>query len=96
MSKEATLKYRRVIKLKRKIATLQGDEYFKTEGELNQALRDVIGDVGFFDLYKGKILEVLALCSTHRPMQPHQILTIIGMRIDDWNADKLNNPSRLK
>lgn len=84
MSKEATLKYRRVIKLKRKIATQNDNEYFKTQEELKIALIDLIKSEDFFKLYKGKILEVMVLCNTHRPMEPHQLLTIISMRESEW------------
>ena len=66
--------YKAVVKAKRYAAVKEGEAYYKAQDELNQRLRDLLYSEELKTLTKGQLVEVIALCSTHRPLAPHTIL----------------------
>lgn len=59
-----------------------GDDYFALQTDLNFILRDMLRK-NFALLSKPRVFKFLALCSTHRPMEPHGVLTQISIRYEE-------------
>lgn len=70
---------------------LQGDEYFEQQNILNSMLKDLMHmDSWIDDLSKDELIQVLALCSSHRPREPHSVLLQFNMYMDKSELDSTN------
>ena len=68
---------RQVINLKK----LEGDDWFVAQEELKKTLRDIYNR-DFLVLPKQELINFLSWCSSHRPVEPFQVLLSINMQND--------------
>ena len=68
---------RQVINLKK----LEGDEWFVAQEELKKTLKEIY-NADFLALPKQELINFLSWCSSHRPVEPFQVLLSIKMQND--------------
>lgn len=80
--------YQVCAKIKRSLADLHNDEYYKKEELLNKELRLLIFSNELHTLTKKEILHVISMCSTHSPMALHSIFIYLSKAYDTLTVKK--------
>lgn len=58
------------------------DTYYILHAELQAKLSEILHE-NFVLFSKPRLLKFLSLCSTYRPMEPHNVLTRIAMKFEE-------------
>ena len=82
MKEETKAQFKRVTAAVKELAI--SSDYYAAQQALNKELNDILN----FNKYRlhylttDQILRLIALCSSHRPMEPHSILTYFSIMYD--------------
>jgi hypothetical protein len=74
-----------VLELKDTMLKCTGDDYYLMQNKLNEALNQ-LARKNFLLLDKHELIEFLALCSRHRPMAPHSLLTRLSIQHEETTS----------
>lgn len=58
------------------------EKWYSLQNTLKDQLYEILSE-NFFLLSKPQLIRFLAMCSSHRPLEPHAILTTLSIRYDN-------------